>query len=67
LRSSDGKEDHCVTLLGKWIFDSNFKRALPLCKEALDWCCSSDEVKDTFEKVVEARMFYNYWRLTLRK
>ena len=28
--SSNGKEDHCVTLFGKWIFDSNFKKALPL-------------------------------------
>ena len=60
IKSSDGKEDHCVTLFGKWIFDSNFTKALPLCKEALDLCCSSDAVKDMFDSVVEALKFPHY-------
>ena len=60
LQGSDGKSDHCVTLLGKLIFDSNFEKALPLCCEALDLCCSSDEVKTTFHSVVEAILFPDY-------
>ena len=60
LKSTNGKEDHCVTLVGKWIFDSNFLNALPLCQDALDLCCSSDTVPDTFHSVVEARLFPSY-------
>ena len=60
LKGSDGKEDHCVTLFGKWIFDSNFKNALPLCKASLDLCCSSDEKKDTFVSVAQARKFSDW-------
>jgi hypothetical protein len=60
IKSSDGKEDHCVTLFGKWIFDSNFKKALPLCKEALDLCCSSDTVINTFDSVVQAWKFPHF-------
>lgn len=60
LRGSDWKEDHCVTLLGKWIFDSNFEKALPLCQESLDLCCSSDERKASLASVVQARLFTNY-------
>ena len=52
LQGSDGKEDHCVTILGKWIFDSNLKNAIPLTKESLDLCCSSDDSNDHFVKVV---------------
>ena len=60
LRGDDGKEDHCVTLYGRYIFDSNFDRALPLTREALDLCCSSDDTKSTFDSVVEARWFHNF-------
>lgn len=63
LKGSDGKEDPCVTIFGKWIFDSNFDKALPLCQEALDICCSLDEFQDTFESVVEARHFFDYLKL----
>ena len=43
LIGSDGREDHCVVISQKWIFDSNFPNALPRTQESLDWCCSSDE------------------------
>ena len=33
---------HCVTFIGKWIFDSNFIFALPLKKENLDYCFIND-------------------------
>ena len=67
IRSRDGKEDHCVTLFGKWIFDSNFPKALPLCMEALDLCCSSDTIQDKFECVVEARKVPQYGYLLSKK
>ena len=60
---SNGKEDHCVTLCGKWLFDSNFEYALPLCQEALDLCCSTDDMEAKFEKVVDARVC-NYLNVT---
>jgi hypothetical protein len=56
LRGSDAKEDHSVTIYNNWIFDSNFPFALPLCKESLDLCCSSEETHEVFESVGEARM-----------
>ena len=36
---------HCVTVFGKWIFDSNFTFALPPTKENLDYCCINDNEK----------------------
>ena len=56
LRGSDGKDDHCVTIYGSWLFDSNFDYALPLTKETLDLCCSAEGSNDTFESVGEARI-----------
>ena len=56
LRGSDGKEEHCVTIFDKWVFDSNFEYALPLCRESLDLCCSSEETNDQFVSVGEARL-----------
>ena len=50
LLGSDGKEDHCVVISQKWIFDSNFPNALPRTQESLDLCCSSDEHTSTFRK-----------------
>ena len=67
LRGSDGKEDYCVTLLGQWIFDSNFETALLLCKESLDLCCSSDTRKEEFVVVVSGRLFYDYHNQYSRK
>jgi len=67
LRGSDGKEDHCVTILGKWIFDSNLKNAIPLTKESLDLCCSSDDSNDHFVKVVQALLCTNYMNMMDKK
>ena len=30
---------HCDTVVGKWIYNSNFPFAFPLTKENLDYCC----------------------------
>ena len=53
---SDGKEEHCVTVYNKWVFDSNFDFALPLSKESLDLCCSAEDTQDSFVCVKEARL-----------
>ena len=53
---SDGKEEHCVTVYDKWVFDSNFDFALPLTKESLDLCCSAEDTQDSFVYVKEARL-----------
>jgi len=60
LQGSDGKEDHCVTIFGKWIFDSNIGNALTLDKKSLDYCCSSDDTIDSFVKVVKVIQCTNY-------
>jgi hypothetical protein len=51
LQSSDHKTDHAISIAGKWIFDSNFGNALPLTRESLDMCCSSDKRKSVFVRV----------------
>jgi hypothetical protein len=45
LLGGDGMEDHCVAITQNWIFDSNFKNALPRTSASLDLCCSSDTVE----------------------
>ena len=39
LEAEDGDSGHAVTMVGQWIFDSNFATALPLCRAALDFIC----------------------------
>ena len=34
--------DHCITVCGKWIFDSNLKLALPLTRAWLNYICSGN-------------------------
>ena len=60
LRGSNYSEDHCVTLYGQWIFNSNLPKALLLLKENLDLCVSSDGQQVLFEKVKEAYICTNY-------
>jgi hypothetical protein len=51
IASSDCKTDHAICVVGKWIFDSNLEKALPLSKESLDICASSAERESVFVKV----------------
>ena len=60
LKGSNYSEDHCVTLYGQWISDSNLPKALPLSKESLDLCVSSDGERVLFDKVKEAYFCTNY-------
>ena len=34
----------------KWVFDSNLERAMPLTKETLDWCVSSNNEKTKYKR-----------------
>jgi hypothetical protein len=38
------------------VFDSNQPRAMVLCQNTLDICCSSDEGADTFKSVTRGWM-----------
>ena len=60
LRGSNYSENHCVIIYGQWIFDSNLPKALPLSKENLDLCVSSDGEQVLFEKVKEAYICTSY-------
>ena len=51
IQSSDGKMDHAICVVSDWIFDSNFEKALPLTKESLDLCRSSEDRKAVFVSV----------------
>ena len=35
---TDGVAYHAIAIYNNWVFDANEKIALPLCKEALDYC-----------------------------
>ena len=37
------RTDHCITFCGKWMFDSNFKLALPLTCDWVNYICSSND------------------------
>ena len=39
--TSAGTSSHCITVCGKWIFDSNFGNALLLSIDSLDFICAN--------------------------
>ena len=43
LEDMNGNVTHSCSIAGKWIFDSNFKKALPLDRESFDLICCSDD------------------------
>ena len=45
LIDTDGNVNHDVRIIGFWIYDSNYKRALPSIKEYLDIICSPYKVE----------------------
>ena len=40
------RTDHCITVCGKWTFDSNLKSALPLTKDSLNYICSGNDTDE---------------------
>jgi hypothetical protein len=67
LEASDGGTQHCITIVGNLIFDSNCSRALKLSKEALDHCCSSDTTHCNFVGVHKGYRFVEEERSKKRK
>ncbi len=57
LKGWDGKRDHAVTVADGKIFDCNLEKAIPMCKENLDHCCSADGRPSTFEGVTKGWLF----------
>jgi hypothetical protein len=48
LLASDGHCNHAVTIHGKWVYDANETIALPLMRETLDYCTTTETRKSTF-------------------
>ena len=49
------RTDHCITVCGKWVFDSNLESALPLTKNSLNYICSGKDTDEiTFDGVLHA-------------
>ena len=40
------RTDYCITVCGKWIFDSNLEYALPLTKASLNYICSGNDTDE---------------------
>ena len=41
-----GGTGHCVTVCGKWVFDSNFKKSFPLSLKWMNFICNSEDDTD---------------------
>ena len=57
LIDSLGNVNHAISVVGSWIFDSNYERALVLNKESLDMICApsvGEEQTSIFDKVYYA-------------
>jgi hypothetical protein len=58
LQDADGGIQHAVTIVEDWVFDSNNHHALPRNRVALDWCCSTDEVRSTYGGVYKGYVLH---------
>ena len=74
LEAVDGGTQHAITVVGKLVFDSNCARALPLTKETLDYCCSSNSMKGYYHRVYKGYRFEEFghtkkkrWEMLKRK
>ena len=57
LEANDGGTQHAVTVVGGLVFDSNCGRALKLCRQTLDYCCSTDSHTSTYRRVYKGYRF----------
>ena len=51
-----GNVNHAISIVGYWIFDSNYEKALHLTRELLDLICSPSVVE---EQVVNVETVFN--------
>jgi hypothetical protein len=59
IQDSSGSTDHCISVLGDWMFDSNFSHSLPRTLKWLNYICSggagnSENKTATYSCVYEA-------------
>jgi hypothetical protein len=66
IKGADGKEDNCICVYNRWIFNSNFENALSLTRAALDLCCSSSEEGTIFEKSTQVAKFPHIYKFKKR-
>ena len=57
LEGSDGQVNHAISIFNNWIFDSNERIAIPLCKEGLNYCVSTPDSKVDFVKFYHGFFF----------
>ena len=60
LMDSLGNVNHAISVVGSWIFDSNYEKALVLNRASLDMICASsigEEQAACFENVYYAVVF----------
>ena len=62
LKGADGMEDHCIAVYDRWIFYSNFSKALTLTTELLDLCCSSTEENSRYTGCTQVVSFPNIYK-----
>ena len=64
-----GNVNHAISVVGKWIFDSNSEKSLFLNMESLDMVCASSVVEEKAAKFesVFTTVRYIYSRAQLKK
>jgi hypothetical protein len=60
LMSSEGSVQHAITIICNIIFDANCDFAMPLCKESLDYCCSTSQQQIKYHHVYQAIRFQEH-------
>jgi hypothetical protein len=58
LNESDGNGSQAVTIHGGYVYDANEAVVIPLCKEVLDYCCSTTMVKNEFVSFCKVTLFF---------
>ena len=46
LLDTANQTNHCITVCGKWLFDSNLESALTLTEASLNYICSSSDTNE---------------------
>ena len=64
-----GNVNHAISVIGNWIFDSNYEKALVLHRESLDMICapSVGEEQDAIFESVFIAVRYIYYEAQLKK
>ena len=59
MQDTSGSLSHCISVAGKWLFDANVERTMPMTYENLDVACTDpgQEEKSQFVKVYRALKF----------